>query len=297
MISNDIKQKKHVYGIVVSYNPDKELFSHLQNLTNQVSKIILFDNNSTEEYLQFVNQCESIKNVDIIYSKSNVGLSKAQNIAIKMALKEGAEWILTLDDDSNLSDDFVDNMLSVYKDSNLNVGVLVPIVKDINSNQVSKFILSGNKFRKVSPSNIPLEVLVAICSGMLVKADVFQKIGFMNEDYFIDYIDIDFSLRVNSHFKIITSPNSFLFHRLGDKTIIKVLFLSFVVSNHSPFRRYYIYRNRIILWRKFFSLYPKYIIYEILVSLVEAAKILLLEANKRKNILFIIRGVIEGIKK
>nr|WP_255091690.1 glycosyltransferase [Vibrio aestuarianus] len=286
-----------VYGIVVSYNPGIELFEHLKNLNRQVSKIILFDNNSSGDSLACVNKCETIDSVDVIYSNINVGLSKAQNIAIKQALNEGADWVLTLDDDSDISDDFVANMLEVCDGSDLNVGAVVPIVKDQNSNQTSRFILAGNKFQKVVPGNKSLEVLVAISSGMLIKRSVFNEIGFMNEDYFIDYIDIDFSLRVNSQFKMISCPSAILAHRLGEKQKVTFLGLSFVVSNHSSFRRYYIYRNRIDVWKRHYLAYPKYILYEICVSIAEAFKILILEKNKKGNFFAICNGVISSFKK
>ena len=277
------KDSPTVYGIVVSYNPSVELYAHLRTLINQVSKIIVFDNNSSIDSLPVVRKCEQINNVDVIYSDTNIGLSKAQNIAIKQALKAGADWILTLDDDSDISNSFVANMLAVYDSSNLNVGAVVPVVKDKNSNQTSNFILSGKKFRKVASGTAPLEVLVAISSGMLIAKTVFDQVGFMNEDYFIDYIDIDFSLRINSKFKIISCPNSFLFHKLGEKQKINILFISVVVSNHTPFRRYHIYRNRIDVWKKYIKEYPKYIIYEICVSIAEMLKILIIAASFNKG--------------
>jgi GT2 family glycosyltransferase len=297
MISRNLDKKFTVYGVVVSHNPDKNLFDHLNNLVSQVSKIYLFDNNSSERCLPFVKQCESISNIIVIYSKSNIGLSKAQNKMIRKSLDEGADWILTLDDDSNISDEFIAGMLKVYNKSHLNVGAVVPLVKDLNSNQVSKFLLSGKKFKRVSSECSSLEVLVAISSGMLIKSEVFHKIGFMNEDYFIDYIDIDFSLRLNSHYSLITSPDSILFHRLGSKQTITIFSFPIIITNHSPFRRYHIYRNRIDVWKRYFSSFPMYILYELFVSIVEAFKIIFFEKNKKDNFLAIFKGVKASFKR
>ena len=157
--------------------------------------------------------------------------------------------------------------------------------------------MSGKKFRKVASGTAPLEVLVAISSGMLIAKTVFDQVGFMNEDYFIDYIDIDFSLRINSKFKIISCPNSFLFHKLGEKQKINILFISVVVSNHTPFRRYHIYRNRIDVWKKYIKEYPKYIIYEICVSIAEMLKILIFEKNKKNNFFAICKGIAASFNK
>lgn len=291
------RKENTIYAVVVSYNPDENLISHLDNLTKQVSKVLLFDNHSVGNGLVVVKECENIKNVQVIYSKENIGLSKAQNRAISQSLKEGAEWVLTLDDDSDMSSGFVDAMLDEYNKSDDRVGIIIPIVKDINSGVMSRYILSGNRFRKILPTKESIGVLVAISSGMLIKKDVFYEVGYMNEKYFIDYVDIEFSLRVNQRFKIITSPESVLFHRLGDKSIFKFLCFSFCLSNHSSFRRYYIYRNRIDVWKRFFKIYPKYIVYEVCVSFFEALKILFLERNRKSNAIAIFRGIIDSFKR
>ncbi|MCY9804039.1 glycosyltransferase [Vibrio scophthalmi] len=286
-----------IYAVIVSYNPDIELLSNLTKTSKQVDKVLLFDNNSNADGLVLVKECECIDNVEVIYSEANIGLSKAQNVAIKMALSEGADWILTLDDDSDISDDFVNNMLSLNLESRCDIGVIVPTVIDQNSDQVSRFILSGHKFRKVTPLDKPLEVLVAISSGMLIHKNTFESVGFMNEDYFIDYIDIDFSLRVNERFKILSSPKSILQHKLGLKEKVTVLGVSFIVSNHSPFRRYHIYRNRIDLWKRHFKKFPKYVLYEICVSAIEAVRILLLEKNRKDNFVSICHGIVSSFRK
>jgi len=293
--SNNSSNK--VFGIVVSYNPDKELYTNLEKLTRQVSKIIIFDNKSSGVSASYIRQCETIDKVEVIYSDINIGLSKAQNKAISQALSEGAEWILTLDDDSQISDFYVQNMLELFNTSCCDIGAIVPKVTDVNSNQESRYVLSGKNFAKVLPTDKPMRILVAIASGMLINRKVFDDVGFMNEDYFIDYIDIDFSLRINRKYHILLCPNATLYHKLGNKKNISVLGANVVVSNHSPFRRYHIYRNRIDIWKRYFSIYPKYICYEICVSLGEALKILIFEDNRKDNFLAIYKGISSSFKK
>lgn len=119
----------------------------------------------------------------------------------------------------------------------------------------------------------------------------------MNEDYFIDYIDIDFFLRVNIKFKMICCLDLILFYRLGEKKKVNVFLFLVVVLNYFFFCRYYIYCNRIDVWKNYYIVYFKYILYEVCVFVVEMFKILVLESNKKDNFFFIFKGIVLSFKK
>lgn len=284
-----------VFAIVVSYNPEQDMYVNIKEISSQVDKVIIFDNNSSS--LSVLNSCESIENVTVIYSENNIGLSQAQNISISRALSEGAKWIVTFDDDSKISDNYISTMLNFYDDSPIkdNIGVLVPSVFDINSQKCSKFIGRRGAISRKTPCGEPYPILVAISSGMLIKSAVFDVVGKMNEGYFIDYIDIDFCLRVNLFYKIIVLPDVFLLHKLGVKSKVSVLGYDFFVSNHDPIRRYYIYRNRIFVWKSFLLSYPCYVGYDFFVSLLEFAKIISFENKRLKNLSAIFKGILHGV--
>ncbi|WP_318466381.1 glycosyltransferase family 2 protein [Photobacterium leiognathi] len=287
-----------VCAIIVTYNSDIDAIDNIRNVSGSVSKVIVVDNNSNDELKESLLSLDKLNNnISVHFLNENIGLSKAQNFAIKYALKEGFNWFLMLDDDSKLSNEFVSKMLAFYEqEKKTEIGVIVPAIKDLNSGDYSKFIINSFPIQRKFPDEKVIYPLVAISSGMLINRDVFVNVGIMNEDFFIDYIDIDFSLRVSSQYKIAYCPNVVLYHKLGVKRKVKFLFFNITVSNHSSFRRFYIYRNRIKVWLRYFRKYPSYIVYEILVSVLEFFKILFFEKNKLKNLISIVKGIVSGFK-
>lgn len=286
-----------ICAIIVTFNIGEKFLENYLTVENQVEKIIIIDNNSNKETKKVLNEIE-LKNprVKVIYNLENFGLAKAQNIGLEYIKKYKYDWILLLDNDTKLSLNYTINMLREYEalDNKEHVGMLVPNVKELQIEKENKFIIYKNGVikRKKMKEKILSDILVAIASGSLIKVEVLNKIGFMKEDFFIDFIDIEFSLRMNSlEYKIIGIKNAEIYHNLGNRTR-KLVYL----NNHSPIRRYYLYRNRIKVWKEYFKDFPIYVIYEFFVSIIEFIKIICLEKSKKENFINIIRGIKDGVK-
>lgn len=281
-------------AVIVTFNPDKDIYDNIKKISEQVDRVFIVDNGSSETEFKRVECLEKISNVELVTLEKNFGLAHAQNIALKKGIVSGFNWFLMLDDDSEVSNTYINDIKRHISDDAL---IYVPSVLDLNSANYSKVITGGmltlHRKKHVTSTN---NVLVAISSGMLINRKVFDEIGYMNSNMFIDYVDIDFCLRAKKFTKIRHCSNVILAHRLGSKKVLRWKFISITVSKHSAFRRYYIFRNRIYIWKKYFTRYPVYIIYEMNVSIVEFFKIVLFENNKRDNLLNIINGICDGLK-
>ena len=146
-----------IYAVVVTYNPDKNLLdSQCASLRNQVDKIIYVDNGSLENT---VNPCDKIY---VIKNYQNLGLGTAQNQGINIALKEGADFILLLDQDSVPSDGFVSILLSVYNEANNHscVGLVGPAI--VNAYLGDSSISSGIIIKGIRIKEIPLERITKV---------------------------------------------------------------------------------------------------------------------------------------
>jgi rhamnosyltransferase len=81
--------------------------------------------------------------------------------------------------------------------------------------------------------------------------EIYTAIGGYNEEYFIDCVDFDFSLRVRrAGYKILKDPAALLFHELGEKNNLPKLYKRYYAL-HSPLRRYYMSRNFLYLAQKY----------------------------------------------
>lgn len=294
----------NVIAVVISYNSGEDLILNLESILQQVNKIIIVDNASDFTTIQIIRDlCSKYPDsVLAILNDQNIGLAKAQNIGIDKALTYDSDWVMIFDDDSILCPLAVDSMIMVYNSiqNNKHIVMLVPNVIEKNVKKISKYITKKSFYIKrisFEKNSVIRNILTAIASGSLIRADYLINGNRMNEDFFIDYIDIDFSLKINQlGFEIVAVEQSQIIHTLGSRKISTVLGKNILTNNHMPFRRYYIYRNRLIVWNKYWNIYFIYVLYDFLVSIFEGFKIIILEQNKIKNFSNILKGLVHGIQ-
>ena len=273
-----------VAAIIVSYNPDSNLFDSINLLLNQVEKVIIVDNGSKEKYVKYIKSRNEDK-IEIILNKENLGVATALNIGVRKALENGYEWILTMDQDSKASPDMVKKMFNVYNSINREER------KDILSifpNFVDERIQS---IEENSNMNSYEYVDADITSGNLLRKEVFEKVGFFDDSLFIDLVDTDFCMRLNEKgIKMIKIRDAVLYHSLGESKTIKGILGSFNTSNHSALRRYYMTRNRFYIWEKYKGLNSFTLNRDKKLFKKEFVKIILGEKDKVNKIKMVLRG-------
>ena len=273
-----------VAAIIVSYNPDSNLFDSINLLLNQVEKVIIVDNGSKEKYVKYIKSINEDK-IEIILNKENLGVATALNIGVRKALENGYEWILTMDQDSKASPDMVKKMFNVYNSINREER------KDILSifpNFVDERIQS---IEENSNMNSYEYVDADITSGNLLRKEVFEKVGFFDDSLFIDLVDTDFCMRLNEKgIKMIKIRDAVLYHSLVESKTIKGILGSFNTSNHSAVRRYYMTRNRFYIWEKYKGLNSFTLNRDKKLFKKEFVKIILGEKDKVNKIKMVLRG-------
>jgi len=112
---------KEVYTIVISYNKIEPTIKAIRSIftSYKASKIILIDNSETEYYLKKIKGKlkEYQENILFIKNHTNLGFAKAVNQGIKVALKNGADYILLLNDDAYLDKDCVKNLINALENT------------------------------------------------------------------------------------------------------------------------------------------------------------------------------------
>ena len=270
-----------VAAIIVSYNPDSNLFDSINLLLNQVEKVIIVDNGSKEKYVKYIKSINEDK-IEIILNKENLGIATALNIGVRKALENGYEWILTMDQDSKASPDMVKKMFNVYN------SIKRKDILSIFPNFVDERIQS---IEENSNMNSYEYVDADITSGNLLRKEVFEKVGFFDDSLFIDLVDTDFCMRLNEKgIKMIKIRDAVLYHSLGESKTIKGILGSFNTSNHSALRRYYMTRNRFYIWEKYKGLNSFTLNRDKKLFKKEFVKIILGEKDKVNKIKMVLRG-------
>src|SRR3989339_414113 len=101
--------------ITINYNGSQDTIKLLESLKRQTDKdfeIIIIDNKSSPEDIQTLqNFIETRKNnfnsLELIKSEKNLGFSGGNNLGIKQALRQDADWIVLLNNDSWVETNFI----------------------------------------------------------------------------------------------------------------------------------------------------------------------------------------------
>lgn len=271
-----------IYAGIVTYNPELErLKDNISAIQNQVSYVAIFDNGS--------NNIEDVKalastftNLEVLVSKENIGIAAALNRLMQWGNEKKYDWMLSLDQDSVCSKDFVFKM-EQYLTVEQNLGVVAPVIVDRNIGVVGH-----------NPKTEYEHVNTCITSGAFSRISAWKKIGEYDESMFIDSVDFEYCYRMRKcGYGVIQVRNVHLLHEIGKSERKKVLFWTIDVKNHSAFRKYYMARNNVYyplkhhLWLHF--------IRGNLRNLKMGAVVLLYESDKKKKLNSILSGWKAGL--
>lgn len=241
---------KKIAVIAVNFNSGKRIVGLLNDLVKagrQLAskfrlKVVLIDNASSDRSVEMFRDSESslacrqagIKNIKLtlMQNKQNVGFAKAANLGIKECLENGKfDDILLLNPDISLSPGA---LLSLLK---TNADIAGPVIKFRRDNRwiydFGGMVNSrmGNTWHRESESLADGRRALAsppdYLSGcvLLIKKEVFDKIGYFDERYFLYFEDVDFCLRAKAAgFSIGVEEESVVQHDL-------------IVGRKKPFRQ------------------------------------------------------------
>lgn len=274
-----------ILAAIVTYNPDiSRLEKNINAIVNQVEKIIIIDNNSRN--IKEIEEYFSNKKIKILKNLENLGIAAALNKGIEYSRRKNYRYILTLDQDSISTINMVKNLKIGFSNKS-NIAIVSPTIYDLNMKKIST---------KQTVKEFE-EVEVTITSGSLCCVSALEKVGMFEEQLFIDCVDFEICLRLRREgYKILLSQKATLNHEVGKSCIENILGLKFIITNHSPFRCYYIFRNSIYVNNKYNKKNSKKWVKENLKLFKKLLGILIWEKNRKQKLGEIFRGIMDGFK-
>jgi rhamnosyltransferase len=243
-----------VVAVVVAYHPDHErLISLVECLRAEVDAVVVVDNTDGEAGF-WSSGPELAKFVTLRRLGGNHGVGRAQNVGIAEARAAGARNVLLLDQDSMPVPGMVQHLLAGLGSTTVNGRhsplVAGPVLVDERTGERSTFLASSDLAISSDPGLGVVATRLTVASGMLIDVGAFDLVGMMREDYFIDWIDVEWVMRLyQSGFYSVGVLDAFLQHNLGEFTR-SVWFMPLKrVPHHQPFRNYYQVRNQLLIFR------------------------------------------------
>ncbi|ABK14752.1 glycosyl transferase, family 2 [Methanothrix thermoacetophila PT] len=239
-----------VFAIIVTYKPNvRVLIKTIYSLKDQVYKIIIVDNTEDGFNFQQILTANNYK-IKIIKLWNNYGIGKAQNIGIKIAIDEGAEYIMLSDQDTEYPPNYIENMIKAIGDlsyNNSQIAAIGPSYEDLNKDGRRGYFVIFNSFfiKRIYAKEGCLPVSQLLATGMIIPVKILKSVGYMREDLFIDWVDMEWCWKARSMgYQIFGNANVVVKHVLGDKSV-KVGPKYF--NLRSPSRHYYMIRNGLYL--------------------------------------------------
>lgn len=279
-----------VCAVVVTYHPQPLLRNNLERLISQVAEVVVVDNGSGTTTTELLRIIETELGIRVIRNERNLGIAAALNVGIKHAIVGGYQWVATFDQDSEVTPGFFDGLLAAYQNcpDREHVALIAPQLFYPESNE--------SELTQTGPLPEFAPIRSAITSGSLIRADVFIKVGYYDEPMFIDYVDYDFCLRLQTKgFGLIRANRVLLHHRLGAAENHTLLGRKISIKSHSAWRRYYITRNRVIVYRRYGLRFPGWCLHDFGWFFLELGKILVFEQSKIAKLRNILKGLWHGL--
>ncbi|WP_321345720.1 glycosyltransferase [uncultured Draconibacterium sp.] len=250
--------------VIVNYNVkhflEQCLHSVEKALQNVQGEVFVVDNNSVDGSAQLIN--EKFPNVAFIQNTDNVGFSRANNQAIQQAT---GKYVLLLNPDTVVEEDTFEKVLSFMEAhpeaGGLGVkmidgkgvflpeskrGLPTPWVAFYKMFGLSKLFPKSRKFGKYHLSyldkNEVHEIDVLAGAFMLLRKSALDKVGLLDETFFMYGEDIDLSYRIQQGgFKNYYYPETTIIHYKGESTkkgslnYVKVFYNAMVIFARKHF--------------------------------------------------------------
>lgn len=234
--------------VVLTWNNAEDTLrclASLERLTYPHHQIIVIDNGSTDDSVPQIRA--AYPGVQLIETGANLGYAGGNNVGIRYALENGAEFICILNNDIIVEPGFLEPLLAALRDDPA-IGVVTPLIAGLDTPEIVWALGSSVNRRTAAVTRLhagervsewrgrpPLAVDVASGAAMLVKQEVFDKVGLMDEDFFLYYEETDWCLQVQcAGYKIMAVPDSVVLHKV-----------SAALGETSPVIDYYMLRNHL----------------------------------------------------
>lgn len=219
-------ERPSIYVVIVTWNGMKWIencLNALRQSTVQVSTIVI-DNGSKDDTVDFIRT--NFPEIDLIVSEKNLGFGQGNNVGIRKALDNGADYIFLLNQDAYVFPDMFAKLIDVASHpENGDYAIFTPMhmrsdrrtldchfewyIRDI------KDLLSTDKHDGKQADIYPVYATPA--AGWMLPRSTFDEIGGFDPIFFHYGEDNHYSYRVAYHGKLIgIVPDAKMVHDRDD---------------------------------------------------------------------------------
>jgi GT2 family glycosyltransferase len=242
--------------VILNWNGKKYLQLFLpeliKNTLDKDAKIIIADNNSSDDSIEFLNK--NYPDIQLIQLDKNYGFTGGYNKALSHI---EAEYFVLLNSDIEVTKNWLTPLIKLL-DSDKSIAACQPKIKSFHTKENFEYAGAAGGFidkygypfcrgrvldtieKDTGQYDDIIDIFWATGACMVIRADLYKMYGGLDDDFFAHMEEIDLCWRLkNLGFRIVYSPESTVYH-VGGGTL----------PNNSPFKLYLNYRNNLFLLYK-----------------------------------------------
>lgn len=244
--------------VTVLFNSDDVLDDFFASISRQTTKeyvLYLVDNSPSEKSDAVIKQC--LENYPVtaycqLKNTENIGVAGGNNIGIKKAIADDCTHVLLLNNDIVIEkEDVFQKIMQLAEKEN----IITPKILFYDTRKIwtaggyldkirGLGVAYGMNKEDAAKYNISKYVTSESTCFMLINVDVFDNVGYMDENYFLYVDDTDFVFRATQKgYKVLYAPSIVILHKVSHST----------GGTQTPFYIYYGNRNKIYFIRKNFK--------------------------------------------
>jgi rhamnosyltransferase len=274
-------------AVVITFHPQAAVLDNLTKVRPQVETLLVVDNGSSQESLAPLHAFRDDPGFTLIENKANLGIAAALNAGVRWARARGFEYVALFDQDSTVTDGFIKTMLATYEShpQRDRLAIVTPTQVERNTGRTRSL--------ECAKDGGPL---VAITSGSLMPAAMFDQCGWFEEELIIDGVDHEYCFRARAHgYTLAQCRDALLLVTVGSTRCHKVLGLKIMARHYSAKRRYYLTRNRLVMVRRFWKEHPAWCYRALRDVLHETLKVIFFEEQRRSKLRNTARGIHDAL--
>jgi len=224
----DSKEPSSVAIIIINWNGyslSRRCLLSLLQIHYAHYSIVLVDNGSEDGSFEKIKA--EFDTPVFISNEKNLGFTGGNNAGISYALEKKFDFILLLNNDTEVEPDFLDELLKVQK-THPNVGMVQPLILFHDNREkiwsaggryiaplgIAKTLGSQKNLLAAQIEDKVLDWATGCC--ILIPRQVIERVGTLEQSYFAYFEDVDWSLRIRkSGYGIYLASKSIIYHEGG----------------------------------------------------------------------------------
>lgn len=211
-----------VHVLVLNWNGLGHLEACLPSLVKtdyDNCQIVVLDNGSTDGSESWVR--EHYPQVQLTTFERNLGFTGANNAGIKAAMKEGADYVALLNNDTRVEPDWLGALVAAAE-GDPTVAICQAQQRtwdgdhEIHFRFIPEWAEAEAVYAPILNGATPVPTPFASGCAMLLRSDALEKIGLFDERYFAYVEDVDLTLRAwIAGYQALVVPQAVVYHRFG----------------------------------------------------------------------------------